>query len=236
MAWAQWLRRRQHRTAKVAIDRRKIFCRLQVHWNYLHMWVSCCGMWSGETWKIDWYWYWLFCTFLDFYGKQRQNGSKLGETSDRNGSPSTTLKLSKPLLKPIHSSGGGSNSTLILSGHLQRQLKAINEKNNNNNSTNKNNNNNNQSRLGSGNGNESGGSSSSIGGSIGGSIGKSFGLKRNSPSIHQSARSFQYESFHVFDWRDYLIVSISTIYSFIHPWWLIMNHVFHEIDGLFWKS
>lgn len=94
---------------------------------------------------------------------------------------------------------------LMLSKHQQRQLKPNSENsnsvNNNNNSTNKNHNNN-QARLGGG--NESGGTSSSIGGSIG----KSFGLKRNSPSIHQSARSFQYESFHVFDWRDYLIVSI----------------------------
>lgn len=116
----------------------------------------------------------------------------------------------------MHTGGGNSsNSTstvakqiatqqLMLSKHQQRQLKPNSENsnsvNNNNNSTNKNHNNN-QLRLGGG--NDGCGTSSSIGGSIG----KSFGLKRNSPSIHQSARSFQYESFHVFDWRDYLIVS-----------------------------
>lgn len=162
---------------------------------------------------------------------QRLNGSKSGATSDHNGSTSTTLKLSKSSLKPMFSSGGGSGSgstsstvakqiatqQLMLSKHQQRQLKPNSENsnsvNNNNNSTNKNNNN--QARLGGG--NDSGNSSSSIGGSIG----KSFGLKRNSPSIHQSARSFQYESFHVFDWRDYLIVSIncrSKLSISLHSW------------------
>lgn len=126
-------------------------------------------------------------------------------------------------------SGGGSSigataakqiatQQLMLSRQQQKQQKPNGENsntvNNNNNSTNKNNNNSNgnnssngnQLRVGSGNASGSGGGSSSN--SIGGSIGKTFGLKRNSPSIHQSARSFQYESFHVFDWREYLIVSI----------------------------
>lgn len=63
---------------------------------------------------------------------------------------------------------------------------------NNNNSTSKNNNNENRSS---------------------GSIVKTATVKRNSPTnaAHQPARSFQYESFHVFDWDEYLKVSISTL-------------------------
>lgn len=182
----------------------------------------------------------FFLFYFDFFhGKQRLNGSKSSATSDRNGSTSTTLKLSKSLLRPMHSSGsssgnsGGSSTVgkqiatqqLMLSKQQQRQLKPNSENsssvNNNNNSTNKNNNN--QARLGSG--NESGGSSTSIGGSIG----KSFGLKRHSPSIHASARSFQYESFHVFDWRDYLIVS--TIVN--HPSFLSRIPILRFISAFF---
>lgn len=57
---------------------------------------------------------------------------------------------------------------------------------NNNNSTSKNNNNENRSS---------------------GSIVKTATVKRNSPTnAHQPVRSFQYESFHVFNWDDYLKV------------------------------
>lgn len=57
---------------------------------------------------------------------------------------------------------------------------------NNNNSTSKNNNSENRSS---------------------GSIVKTATVKRNSPTNTHTARSFQYESFHVFDWDDYLEVS-----------------------------
>lgn len=74
--------------------------------------------------------------------------------------------------------------------------------NNNNNSTSKNNN---SLRFAG----ESSKNSNSNNNGGGGSISKTASVKRSSPTnTHHTPRSFQYESFHVFDWDEYLRVSL----------------------------
>lgn len=76
---------------------------------------------------------------------------------------------------------------------------------NNNNSTSKNNNNENRSS---------------------GSIVKTATVKRNSPTnVHQPARSFQYESFHVFNWDEYLKVN-NTTFLFLIGENLLIPYIF----------
>lgn len=80
-----------------------------------------------------------------------------------------------------------SPATSSTSSPSNSKSSSSNSVNNNNNSTSKNNNSENRSS---------------------GSIVKTASVKRNSPTnAHQPARSFQYESFHVFDWDEYLLVS-----------------------------
>lgn len=89
---------------------------------------------------------------------------------------------------PATSSSSSSNS----------KSSSSNSVNNNNNSTSKNNNSENRSS---------------------GSIVKTASVKRSSPiNAHQPARSFQYESFHVFDWDDYLKVSV-TKWNWLYMEW-----------------
>lgn len=88
----------------------------------------------------------------------------------------------KQLNQKVYPASSSSSSTSSNS-----KSNSSNSVNNNNNSTSKNNNSENRSS---------------------GSIVKTASVKRNSPTnAHQPARSFQYESFHVFDWDDYLKVS-----------------------------
>lgn len=79
----------------------------------------------------------------------------------------------------------------------QQTSTRLNSVNNNNNSTSKNNNENSLRHTNSN-------------GIASGSIVKTASVKRNIPistQTHHAARTFQYESFHVFDWDAYLIVS-----------------------------
>lgn len=146
----------------------------------------------------------FLCLHLAFSFAQRLNGTSLnGEQPARVGTLSLKLPKLKLLTIPKSTSSMSTTTTtttaqqqLLLSKQRQQQQQSkatadSNLNNNNNNNTNKNNN-----------------SGRSETAAVSGSITKTFSLKRNSPTISSSHhRSFQYESFHVFDWHDYLIVS-----------------------------
>lgn len=120
-------------------------------------------------------------TFL--FELQRPNGTKSNKdsvASSSKGYGSYKQLSQNQKLYPASSSSSSSPSSSSKSSSSNSV--------NNNNSTSKNNNNENRSS---------------------GSIVKTATVKRNSPTnAHHPARSFQYESFHVFDWDEYLEVSI----------------------------
>lgn len=127
---------------------------------------------------------------------QRPNGAKSSKeslASPTKGYGSYKQLSQNQKLYPASTSASTSTSTSSSSASASssnnKSGSSSNNVNNNNNSTSNNNNSDNRSS---------------------GSIVKTASVKRNSPTnTHQPARSFQYESFHVFNWDEYLLVSIA---------------------------
>lgn len=121
-----------------------------------------------------------------FHGTQRANGTKSNKESST-ASSSKSYGSYKQLTQ---------NQKVYPSSSTSSNSKSSGSNSvNNNNSTSKNNNNENRSS---------------------GSIVKTASVKRNSPTNAQPARSFQYESFHVFNWDEYLKVGTFLLFKLFH--------------------
>lgn len=133
-----------------------------------------------------------------FHSNQKANGSKANNASTSKGYTSVKQQQQQQLKQNQKSS-----ASPIPSPRLTNNSSV----NNNNNSTSKNNN---SVRFAGESSSKC--SSSSSNGSGTGSILKTSSVKRTSPTnTHPAPRSFQYESFHVFDWDEYLQVYFSFI-------------------------
>lgn len=152
-----------------------------------------------------------------FHYFQRANGTKTNKDLNASSSSSSSKNQKPSKHNQKQNSSLSTPATASSSKTSSRSTSNNSSVYNNNNSTSKNNNSENNTRsAGESSRNTSNSTNSNNSGSNGaGSISKTTAVKRSSPvSSTHSARTFQYESFHVFDWDEYLEVCVFSLSLF----------------------